>query len=133
MSVMYFLIGFSLLIATGFVIAFIWAIRNGQYDDKYTPSVRMLFDDIPMGGDGNAQKLHVLESKEGGKSSTVSQNDGNTQKGSSSDNDKSSQKTRLTKFDDSTKSSKVSRISTTNDTNSAVENKKDSHSLTTNK
>lgn len=45
MSAMYMLIAFSLLIATGFVIAFIWAINNGQYDDKYTPSIRILFDD----------------------------------------------------------------------------------------
>jgi len=45
MSVMYMLITLSLLLAAGFLIAFIIAIRNGQYDDKYTPSVRILFDD----------------------------------------------------------------------------------------
>lgn len=45
MSAMYLLIFFSLLIATGFVLAFVWAIKSGQYDDKYTPSVRILFDD----------------------------------------------------------------------------------------
>ncbi len=45
MTVMYLLIAFSLVIATGFVIAFVWAIRSGQYDDRYTPSVRMLYDD----------------------------------------------------------------------------------------
>ena len=45
MSVMYMLIAFSLLLATGFLFAFIWAMTNGQYDDKYTPSVRILFDD----------------------------------------------------------------------------------------
>ncbi|MCH8557674.1 MAG: cbb3-type cytochrome oxidase assembly protein CcoS [Balneolia bacterium] len=47
MSVMYMLIAFSLLIASGFLLAFIWAMRNGQYEDKYTPSVRILFDDEP--------------------------------------------------------------------------------------
>lgn len=47
MSVMYLLILLSLMLATGFVLAFIWAIRTGQYDDKFTPSVRMLFDDLP--------------------------------------------------------------------------------------
>jgi cbb3-type cytochrome oxidase maturation protein len=46
MEVMYLLIAFSLLIATGFLLAFIWAVRSGQYDDRYTPSVRILFDDI---------------------------------------------------------------------------------------
>jgi len=45
MTVMYLLIAFSLVIATGFVLAFVWAIKSGQYDDKYTPSVRVLFDD----------------------------------------------------------------------------------------
>jgi len=34
------------LVAGGFLIAFIWAVRSGQYDDDYTPSVRMLFDDF---------------------------------------------------------------------------------------
>lgn len=39
------LIGVSLLVAVGFLIAFIWSVRSGQYDDDYTPSVRILFDD----------------------------------------------------------------------------------------
>ncbi len=33
------------MVAGGFLVAFIWAVKSGQYDDKYTPSVRMLFDD----------------------------------------------------------------------------------------
>ena len=49
MEVMYLLIAFSLLIASGFLLAFIWAVRSGQYDDRYTPSVRMLMDDIMPG------------------------------------------------------------------------------------
>jgi len=44
-SAMLVLIGFSLTVATGFLIAFLWAVKSGQYDDKYTPSVRILFDD----------------------------------------------------------------------------------------
>jgi len=43
-SVILILIGFSLLIAIGFLIAYIWAVKSGQYDDNYTPSVRILFD-----------------------------------------------------------------------------------------
>lgn len=35
----------SLIIALFFLIGFIWATKSGQYDDDYTPSVRMLFDD----------------------------------------------------------------------------------------
>jgi len=45
MSVIAVLIICSLLVASGFLIAFLWAVRSGQYEDKYTPSVRILFDD----------------------------------------------------------------------------------------
>lgn len=45
MSVIYLLISISILVAIGFFIAFIMAVKTGQYDDDYTPSVRMLFDD----------------------------------------------------------------------------------------
>lgn len=45
MSVIFILISASLLIAIGFLIAFVWSVKSGQYDDDYTPSVRMLFED----------------------------------------------------------------------------------------
>jgi len=45
MSVLYLLILLSLLLAGGFLIAFLWAVSNGQFDDRYTPSVRMLIDE----------------------------------------------------------------------------------------
>ncbi len=45
MSVIYLLISISIIVAIGFFIAFIIAVKTGQYDDDYTPSVRMLFDD----------------------------------------------------------------------------------------
>jgi cbb3-type cytochrome oxidase maturation protein len=38
------MVGASLLLAIGFLIAFIWSVRSNQYEDDYTPSVRMLFD-----------------------------------------------------------------------------------------
>ena len=44
MSVIIILIGFSLLVAVIFLFAFLWAVKNGQYEDRYTPSVRILFD-----------------------------------------------------------------------------------------
>jgi cbb3-type cytochrome oxidase maturation protein len=47
MKVIIFLILLSLLIALGFLAAFLWAVRSGQYDDEYTPSVRILLDDEP--------------------------------------------------------------------------------------
>lgn len=45
MSVILVLIVFSVLLAVGFLIAFFWSVRNGQYDDTYGSSVRILFDD----------------------------------------------------------------------------------------
>lgn len=45
MSVIYLLLTLSILIAIIFFIAFIISVKKGQYDDSYTPSVRMLFDD----------------------------------------------------------------------------------------
>lgn len=47
MYVLVVLMGASLAVATGFVLAYRWAVRSGQYDDLYTPSVRMLFDHEP--------------------------------------------------------------------------------------
>lgn len=45
MTIIFLLIGISLLVALLFLGAFLWAVRSGQYEDDYTPSVRMLFDD----------------------------------------------------------------------------------------
>ena len=45
MQIILFLIVISLVVASGFLIAFLWAVKSGQYDDDYTPSVRILFDD----------------------------------------------------------------------------------------
>jgi cbb3-type cytochrome oxidase maturation protein len=46
MSVLVILIAASILIAGGFLTAFLWSVRNGQFDDDYTPSVRMLFEAV---------------------------------------------------------------------------------------
>jgi len=48
MSVLLVLIGASLFVATGFLLAFIWAVRNGQYEDRETPAFRILWDDKPV-------------------------------------------------------------------------------------
>ena len=45
MNIMFLLIGASLLAALVFLFLFVWAVKKGQYDDIYTPSVRILFDD----------------------------------------------------------------------------------------
>lgn len=38
------LIGISLLVALGFLVAFLIAVKKGQYKDTHTPAIRVLFD-----------------------------------------------------------------------------------------
>lgn len=45
MSVILILIVTSIVVAILFLGAFFWAVKSGQYDDTYSPSVRMLFED----------------------------------------------------------------------------------------
>jgi cbb3-type cytochrome oxidase maturation protein len=45
MNILYLLIGVSLFAALIFLAMFIWAVKTGQYDDNYTPSIRILFED----------------------------------------------------------------------------------------
>lgn len=53
MKIMLLLILISLLLAAGFLLVYLWAARNGQFDDDYTPSVRMLFDDTKPAEENN--------------------------------------------------------------------------------
>lgn len=45
MSVIYLLLSISVIVALIFFVAFISAVRKGQFDDAYTPAIRMLFED----------------------------------------------------------------------------------------
>ena len=45
MNIFYLLIGVSLFAALIFLGAFIWAVRDGQFEDNDTPARRILFDD----------------------------------------------------------------------------------------
>ena len=54
MNVLIVLLGFSMLVAAGFLIAFIWAVRSGQYKDRHTPSLRMLIDESDRGSSRKA-------------------------------------------------------------------------------
>ncbi len=45
MNILFILIGVSLFAALIFLAMFIWAVKTGQYDDNYTPSIRILFDE----------------------------------------------------------------------------------------
>lgn len=57
MSAIYIVLPLALLVALGAVVAFVRAVRAGQFDDLDTPSVRILHDDDSKhdGNDGRAQ------------------------------------------------------------------------------
>lgn len=55
MYAIFVLILISLSVAIGFLITFVWAVKSNQYEDDYTPSVRILFDD-KVETDANAEK-----------------------------------------------------------------------------
>lgn len=49
MNIFYLLIGVSLLAALIALGAFIWAVKNDQFEDDETPAIRILFDDDEPG------------------------------------------------------------------------------------
>ena len=63
MSVIYLLISISIVVAVTFLYAFIRAVRSGQYDDDYTPSVRMLFDDELLKGTQKEERPEKQDEK----------------------------------------------------------------------
>ena len=58
MYVIFLLIAISLVVALAFLGSFIWAAKSGQFDDDYTPSVRVLFDNKPT-SETNKPEKHV--------------------------------------------------------------------------
>lgn len=64
MEIIILLIAISLSIAVLFLIIFLWNMRSGQYDDTYTPSVRILFDNKPVrkkrGGEDGSKKMPLV-------------------------------------------------------------------------
>ncbi|TQD38688.1 cbb3-type cytochrome oxidase assembly protein CcoS [Haloflavibacter putidus] len=61
MSVIYLLLAISVVVAIVFFVVFLFSVKRGQYDDVYTPSVRMLFDDELV--DKDAKKTSVTKDK----------------------------------------------------------------------
>lgn len=55
MTVIIVLIIASIIVAGGFLVAFIWSVKSGQYDDAVTPSIRMLLDN-PTENNNNKNK-----------------------------------------------------------------------------
>lgn len=45
MNVLYLILPLMLAVASGAVVAFVWAARAGQLDDLDTPPLRVLADD----------------------------------------------------------------------------------------
>ncbi|MBE0573176.1 MAG: cbb3-type cytochrome oxidase assembly protein CcoS [Ignavibacteriaceae bacterium] len=60
MSVIVLLIGISLLVAVGFLVAFLIAVKKGQYKDTHTPAIRVLFDNET---EEEKKKINNSESK----------------------------------------------------------------------
>jgi cbb3-type cytochrome oxidase maturation protein len=64
MSVIFVLVFIAIIMAGAFLIAFIWAVRSGQYEDTYTPSVRILFDDpVKKEADCRSDQSQLTERK----------------------------------------------------------------------
>ncbi|GAB4508018.1 MAG: cbb3-type cytochrome oxidase assembly protein CcoS [Allomuricauda sp.] len=65
MSVIYVLLAISITVAVVFFIAFVFSVKSGQYDDTYTPSVRMLFEDevIRNKDKSNSNKKEIKQTK----------------------------------------------------------------------
>ncbi len=61
MSVIYLLLAISVVVAIVFFVVFLLSVKRGQYDDVYTPSVRMLFDDELV--DKDSKKTSVTKDK----------------------------------------------------------------------
>ncbi len=45
MSVMIILLGASIMVALFFLIAFVWSVKDGQYDDEFSPAHKILFEE----------------------------------------------------------------------------------------
>ncbi|MBK8111215.1 MAG: cbb3-type cytochrome oxidase assembly protein CcoS [Saprospiraceae bacterium] len=62
MKIIFVLIGLSLLLAIGFLISFLWAVKSGQYKDDFTPSMRILHDE-PQSTSKNKTKEYGFTGK----------------------------------------------------------------------
>lgn len=69
MNIIYMLLAISLFVALVFFVLFIFSMKRGQYDDTYTPAVRMLFEDELVKEDtqskeGNSETLPSTKKKQ---------------------------------------------------------------------
>ncbi|WP_084163856.1 cbb3-type cytochrome oxidase assembly protein CcoS [Olivibacter sitiensis] len=64
MSAIYFLIACSIIVAVIFLAAFFWANKSGQYEDTYTPSVRILFDQDNLESNDDTEETTASKNSE---------------------------------------------------------------------
>lgn len=62
MNIIYMLLAISVFVALIFFVLFIYSVKKGQYDDTYTPSVRILFDD-ELVKEGTSNKIETSKDK----------------------------------------------------------------------
>ncbi|WGF91645.1 cbb3-type cytochrome oxidase assembly protein CcoS [Aequorivita marisscotiae] len=62
MTIIYMLLTISLFVAIVFFALFVFSVKKGQYDDTYTPAVRMLFED-ELVKEGKQPKNEGLKNK----------------------------------------------------------------------
>ncbi|QDU55751.1 cbb3-type cytochrome oxidase assembly protein CcoS [Aeoliella mucimassa] len=48
MSMLYVMVPAALALAVTALVAFIWAVKSGQFDDPHSHAYRMLFEDEPV-------------------------------------------------------------------------------------
>jgi cbb3-type cytochrome oxidase maturation protein len=65
MEIIFMLTGISLVLALIFLGAFVWAAKSGQFEDDFTPSVRMLFDDAVASSSNKNVEIEKSISKRG--------------------------------------------------------------------
>lgn len=63
MSVVIVLVFVAIIMAGIFLLAFIWSVKNGQYEDTYTPSVRILFDDPAVKEEEKTEEKEKAQAK----------------------------------------------------------------------
>ncbi|MBW7907359.1 MAG: cbb3-type cytochrome oxidase assembly protein CcoS [Kiritimatiellae bacterium] len=61
MSVLFLLMGASFVLAVGFLLGFIWAVRRGQFEDTETPTLRLLTEDGGVKGNTLKEKKEPHE------------------------------------------------------------------------
>lgn len=76
MDLVYLILPIALLIAAGFVTAFVWATRQGQFDDMDTPSMRVLGEDAEVERDDDSKVESSADSGQNAASASAVDNGG---------------------------------------------------------